>query len=165
VLRPSFPDVKNILLCPEASTPSYGNGSATSAWGPYDPAKGSPATMAFVGNNFASYGINGWLYSTADDMAEGSLWIRARLADRIPVFAESTWVDGWPAGAQSATPETLADTKSEEAGIVRFQIARHGQSINISFLDGHAEQWPLQTLGSLQWTIPNRIDRLVFPSR
>jgi prepilin-type processing-associated H-X9-DG protein len=34
----------------------------------------------------------------------------------------------------------------------RFCIARHGQSINIVFFDGHAETVPLANLWGLQWS-------------
>ncbi|HET6252148.1 MAG TPA: type II secretion system protein [Tepidisphaeraceae bacterium] len=155
VLRPTFPDVKDILLCPEASAPSYGLGTDKTSWGPYDRAHGSPASMAFIGNTSSSYGFNGWLYAGEDETFTNRLF-RTHLADRVPVFAESNWVDGWPPRSEGAGRELPPPALAAGAGLSRFELARHGQSINASFLDGHSEQIPLDRLSELKWSLPPR---------
>jgi prepilin-type N-terminal cleavage/methylation domain-containing protein/prepilin-type processing-associated H-X9-DG protein len=166
VLRGTFPDVKDILLCPEANAPSYGLGNAKSAWGPYDPAHGSSASIAFLGKDSSSYGFNGWLYVSDDDPTlSNRLLSRAGMADRVPVFAESAWVDGWPLTSEPDAPAPAAGVKADDTNPARFEIPRHGQSMNASFLDGHAEQIPLERVGQLKWSSRSHFDPTGFSQR
>jgi prepilin-type processing-associated H-X9-DG protein len=75
-------------------------------------------------------------------------------ADRTPVFAESTWVDGWPDAGNAGISDNPMMAGNDDSGISRFDIPRHGRSINISFLDGHAEQTPLEHLRDFRWSGP-----------
>ena len=166
VLRATFPDVKDILICPEASAPSYNWGTAKSAWGPYDPAHGSPASIAFIGKTSSSYGFNGFLYATDSDSDNANHWSRApRLSEHVPVFAESTCVDGWPMTSETVPTEIPLGVRNEEGGMKRFEIARHGQSTNASFLDGHAEQIPLEQVRQQKWSNTTLHDSPDFPPR
>jgi prepilin-type processing-associated H-X9-DG protein len=149
-LAPFFPDVPGMRLCPEAGLPSYGWGSARTAWGPYDPAHVRDASLAFLGNRSCSYGFNGWLYSVSAEDFDESPW-RQRLLDRIPIFADAVWVEGWPLESDLIPADTNLGAGPGDADLGRFYIARHGESINACFLDGHAEQVPLINLKGLRW--------------
>src|SRR6202042_1343179 len=99
------------------------------AWGPYDPARGHDASLSFLGNNSSSYGFNAWLYSVPHDAKEGGHhWHRRKDPDRVPVFADANWVEGWPLAGDSSPADTNAGAGPGEGDLGRFFIARHGQS-------------------------------------
>jgi prepilin-type processing-associated H-X9-DG protein len=39
-----------------------------------------------------------------------------------------------------------------ESDLGRFYLARHGQAVNVAFLDGHAEQVPLNRIRKFRWS-------------
>lgn len=160
-LAPTFPDVPGMRFCPEASVSSYGWGSAKLAWGPFDPSHGSSPGFSFIGNNSSSYGFNGWLYSTPDDNGSSRSLFRLRNSERIPVFGDANWMDGWPQGGESLPHDTSIGSQPGESDLGRFYLARHGQTVNMAFLDGHAEQVTLQRLArshSYTWSGPKHAD-------
>jgi prepilin-type processing-associated H-X9-DG protein len=80
-------------------------------------------------------------------------------ASRVPVFADATWLDGWPR-ADDPTPPDLRTGDSGRQGpgqaprenmMGRFTVARHGRGVNVAFLDGHADTVPLERLKRLKW--------------
>jgi hypothetical protein len=102
-LRKYVPSDK-IRLCPAAPIPSnrdpqgYAPGTVSAAW--YGPLTG---TVIWCTGWEASYGENGWLYSPEGDVGYGSGTEHFSNERQItqptktPVFADSTWADGWPA--------------------------------------------------------------------
>lgn len=171
-LRPFYSNVDKLRFCPEAidigQFSAFGGqwGSAHSSW-------------YFYGAQ-GSYGMNLWLSraTTADldshlkqyyGFAFGGLkGAQQRLirppgknASEIPVFADCTWVGGWPDGS-NPMPKDLQtgsytgqfnaaafDTGPDQMS--RFCIDRHNKAINIVFLDGHAAKVPLPELWTLKW--------------
>ena len=131
-LRKYVPSDK-IRLCPAAPIPSnrdpqgYAPGTVSAAW--YGPLTGA---VIWCTGWEASYGQNGWLYSPEGDVGYGSGTEHFSNERQItqptktPVFADSTWADGWP--APTDTPARNLFTGDEVAGsmIARWQIARHG---------------------------------------
>jgi len=82
-------------------------------------------------------------------------------ATEVPVFFDSTWVDGnaFPNGTPQAPPQMPKDLSGAESATVasgndhyRFLIARHGRAINVCFADGSARTVQLEDTFNLQWT-------------
>lgn len=78
----------------------------------------------------------------------------ARSADRIPLFADATWPNGWPRHTDPAPislgPHRCAPGLPYTMDRI-FCIPRHGRAINVAFLDGHARPVPLAELWQLKW--------------
>jgi prepilin-type N-terminal cleavage/methylation domain-containing protein len=183
-----------IRFCPAASTNTLSfkgvnnnyNGYADTAWNWY----GSQTNWQ------GSYQVNGWLYQfdmvnnppptfkTSGLPASGAQYpmlpaIFQKESDvtspsSTPMFADSTWVDGWP-GEQDHPASSFYDAYNNgtggEAGMSRLTIERHrgkaasaaqrivlpgtkiaGRSgICIGFCDGHAELVKLDALWNLTW--------------
>lgn len=156
---------EEIALCPEATTippndrPYQGFGAAHLAWG-------NPAVLSgsYVDNYVGSYGWNGWLADTRI----GGDWIYASgnradfwsVIDEVPdatstpVFGDSAWnvraprdTDGWNGN--------LEDPMDPYSGfqISGFTMNRHpGTTVNLAYLDGHAQTTPVGELWQQQWS-------------
>jgi prepilin-type processing-associated H-X9-DG protein len=79
----------------------------------------------------------------------------------VPLFFDSTWVDGnafqnGTAAAQTAPPPNLgggpSGTVASGNDHYRFLIARHGRAINVGFVDGSARFVPLPDTFRLKWS-------------
>lgn len=151
-LRASNPEIKNILLCPEADETSFAWGNAGSNWGPYKPGRGSPGWMSFLRDDTSSYGFNGWLYDSDDVSQPFYKYGVSGDLDRTPVFADANWVDGYPTSADPVPADLTRGALFGEPSLGRFCLARHGMSANSVFADGHAEQVPLENLWLLRWS-------------
>ncbi|MGI8966059.1 MAG: type II secretion system protein [Limisphaerales bacterium] len=119
-------------------------------------------------NYQGSYAINGWFYSgVADPAREFGNESAIKYTSRTPIFADSVWVDTWPAG--SDPPARNLYEGGNSAGMQRLNIARHGSkdaasaprriapavplpgSTTIDFADGHAQTVKLDELWNLNW--------------
>ena len=144
ILRP-YGNIDGSRMCPEAhETAPNGVGTAFQAWGP-------PAA-SWLGNNSGSFALNGFLYHNYK-----SNFIRLTETDstHIPMFGDAMWVDGWPASTDPAPPNlTTGDVtlKGTGASMSRWCLARHDKSVNMVFLDGHAESVLLPQLWNLKWS-------------
>ena len=86
----------------------------------------------------------------------------------IPVFSDGIFVDGFISEGDSTPYNDSGGSATTSTGwmapgvqgnlpgtpnrhMSRVCIARHGNAVNVSFLDGHAETIPLTKLWSLQW--------------
>jgi prepilin-type processing-associated H-X9-DG protein len=156
--RAGLPDTA--YYCPAAPDSSQEYGSTTESW---SQVMNLPQGRARV---MSSYGINGWVakptaaalrYSGGKE--EQFIVPPASGSDRIPVFGDAIWQDGWPRAADP-TPPNLRDGDRarqdpqfapNENMLGRFTIARHGKAINVGFLDGHVETVPLKDLRRLTW--------------
>ena len=93
-------------------------------------------------------------------------------ATKVPAFSDSVWIDGFVeengspyegigqygntiySGStydSSTAPGYPTTTGGKNNGMMRVCIARHGKSINVVFLDGHAENVKLTDLWTLHW--------------
>jgi prepilin-type processing-associated H-X9-DG protein len=78
---------------------------------------------------------------------------------RVPVFGDGTWIDAYPLESDPTPPDLRAGDRWRQGNehaprenmLGRFTIARHRQTINIGFLDGHAEAVKLSDLKRLTW--------------
>ena len=158
--------ISEISLCPSAGEPASSFGSAFSAW-TLDVKSTGPGGEPMRYNG--SYGFNGWLFRW-EPAGRGGEQFSAGPKDRylsfgapeaslVPVFADATWLDGWPR-ADDPTPPDLQTGDAGRQGpnraprenmIGRFTIARHGRNVNVVFLDGHGDTVELSRLKRLKW--------------
>ena len=117
------------------------------------------------------YGINAWLYSThgaTSPTRYNANWYArmdkaAATSSLVPVFADCTWVDGWPEMHERLTPGlngTGAHVSGGSNHTARFGLARHGLFINMSFVDGHVRKTPLTEIHLAHWK-PNWVPHLL----
>ena len=129
----------------------------------------------------ASYGFNAWLYgyggedqNTSNGLATSQYthpsanppaytWtnnIYTVAASTVPVFGDAFWMDGAvkenskPMGINFITGATPLNSNFGNFGgqdINRFAMTRHGNGINMSFMDGHVEHVEVRQLWSLNW--------------
>jgi prepilin-type processing-associated H-X9-DG protein len=164
VVQSRLESPEEILQCPSASSEQRGFGSATASWTLTLGLDADPARVV------GSYGFNGWLQTldpknpSADRFSGGTpaehmKGLHAQDAGRIPVFGDCTWNDSWPRETDP-TPPNLRGGDWRRQGwkiapnenfMARFTIARHDKSVNVAFLDGHAEAVPLADLKELKW--------------
>lgn len=153
LLKPLIRDSSDVLLCPEANERSFGWGSASQSWGPYDAARGADASMAFLGDITSGYGFNGWLYTAADFSRPWHMW-HHRLGNSMPVFGDANWIDAFPRADDAIPADLTHGANSDQPQLGRFCLARHDGGTNLVFLDGHAEQRDPQTLSQCRWQRP-----------
>lgn len=156
-LRPLYASADSVRLCPEASDPTNRWGGARVAWGPMD----------FTSGLAGSYAFNGWNHRVRDPRgaditfsggppAAYVKFTNARSVE-VPVFGDGVWPDAWPRDTDPA-PTNLSDGDEQHQGkppkenmMGRFCVARHGNSINLVYLDGHAANVPLADLWRQRW--------------
>lgn len=146
-LKPTLSDPSTVL-CPEAMLPSYGWGSATRAWGPYDAVRSDDPTLSYIGNLTSSYAMNGWLYSRPGSKAGSHEY---RFPDRVCAFGDANWCDAFPLQGDELPTDGAIGAKPGQPELGRFYLSRHNGAVNISFMDGHAEQTPLDRLKSFRF--------------
>ena len=145
-------NIDEVRVCPEATELNErGFGSATTAW------SGIPWPNTWINNgvdmHYGSYAINGWLYR---DFDPSKTFVTVQDPDfplsDVPAFADSPWVDAWPEPSDRYARD-LSDPYASAwgAGLQRFGINRHGDVINVSFLDGSVRSVALQEVKQLPW--------------
>ena len=82
-------------------------------------------------------------------------------ASAVPAFGDAFWVDGAPLENTYATPADVnyatghwavpANSIPFSGDIERWAMARHGNGINMAFMDGHVEHVEVKKLWSLNW--------------
>jgi prepilin-type N-terminal cleavage/methylation domain-containing protein/prepilin-type processing-associated H-X9-DG protein len=164
-------------LCPDAMEPwlepsTEKDGTATNAWGGstglgwmYDTDfPTTPAKTVFVG----SYVFNGFLFrSTApndkvnsyDGGAVNLITLPTAMNEtRIPVWGDGIFIDSWPRNVDPAPLDLVNGapgfgSSAPGPSIERFCIDRHGNhTVNLSYLDGHADNIRLKELWLQQWS-------------
>jgi len=149
-----------IRLCHEATEYSYGWGNVFKAWGPEE-----TDTNHFLYKNPGSYCFNGWIYrmdgvsssfsnpggiNYSKGQREDYFNLPMKQSSEVPLFADSMWVDAWPKPTDTP-PASVKNAPSTEEMMRRVCMARHGWSINVCFVDGHAENVTLDKLWTLRW--------------
>lgn len=157
-LRPLYAHTDSVRFCPEALDTSGHWGGAMIAWGPMD----------FTSDLAGSYAFNGWNHRIRDRKGADITFsggppaayvkFTGDRASQTPVFGDAVWPDAWPRSTDPA-PGNLSDGDERNQGkpptenmMARFCIARHGQSINLVYLDGHAENVQLADLWHQHWS-------------
>jgi prepilin-type processing-associated H-X9-DG protein len=154
-----------ILFCPEAEDPSPYDaaslldpvGTAFHTWGP-------DWRPTWMGTLRGSYGFNGWLYRLRADGTGGievpgyatkDMFINQPVkgAERVPLFADCVWVDGWPKDTDVPIDLVKGIIQGQPRNDMgQFCIARHKKKVNVAFLDGHVVTMPLDELWKLKWS-------------
>lgn len=150
-------DSDQLRICPEASTLSDDVwGSADQAWSGHNHPDGY--WLRSGGDfHYGSFGLNGWLYR-----GWGSSWIRLTESslsmNQVPIFADSSWADGWPTTFDTLPSDFSAPYGPYAAGgpapsqLGRWCVDRHLMAINVSFVDGSTRLMPLGDLWDLKWS-------------
>jgi prepilin-type processing-associated H-X9-DG protein len=164
----------NVLFCPSAPDKGDPTG-AVNPWGTADSAwHWTLSTPVYA----SSYGLNKWLSATAG-MANSTAdpqWLYLKESSVVysvmtPAFMDSAWLNFDPVEtdppARNLYNPYATDSSSE--GMPRICVARHGGrsagsapqnvpagsvlpgTINMGFVDGHAEQVKLQNLWTYYW--------------
>ncbi len=156
---PSAPEpLKRINRNP--ANPDYGTADETWIWR-------TNGNQGYQG----SYAFNGWLYSNLDGMPKDKMFGTETAIETpvlTPALGDAMWVDAWP-GPTDKPAKNLYLGDGPAGGMTRYTVARHGAlsakaaprsvdttqrlpgSINVVFMDGHAETTPLDRLWQLTW--------------
>jgi prepilin-type N-terminal cleavage/methylation domain-containing protein/prepilin-type processing-associated H-X9-DG protein len=167
----------NVRLCPAAPEPNplpagQAQGDVRTAW--------VWTSSATTGQWTGGYGLNGWLDDpSSPGLVGGSLPaayffgkpLNIRTGTTTPMFADSIWDDGWPVEADPPANNLYTGNMNTTEGfqnMARWNIARHGGltaipkalpagtktlvgSINMAFVDGHAQPVKLDNLWTYDW--------------
>lgn len=114
-----------------------------------------------------SYAFNGWFYdeekSPVTDTVDGPEWdenkwsnVNPGNSSNVPVFIDGLWVDAWPE-SNEVCPAGLdldgdIDSIASAPQMGRSLFNRHGDTVNVAFLDGHVDSIQLKMLWSLKWS-------------
>jgi prepilin-type N-terminal cleavage/methylation domain-containing protein/prepilin-type processing-associated H-X9-DG protein len=164
-----------IRLCASAPVPA-GRTDSKESYGSVVAAWYGPKVKPIQWNTGfeASYGMNGWMYSSEGDTGNGEANLhytregQFQMPVKNPVFFDSAWADGWP----KATDVPARNVYTADAGsgsmMARVCIARHGSgsrppptkiaagtplpgAINMVFVDGHVDTVKLENLWRQYW--------------
>ncbi len=166
-MRSYYGGSKDVRLCPTASEPYpgavpgafFGNqGTAEHAYGPiYD---GSGTT--YVNDredDYGSYGINNWMEDPHPQLGASfgiDRFIR-NIDDNVrtsttPVFGDCVWVEaGWPLETHAPPSSYYAPLTGVDSQLARFAMHRHGEGVNLSFIDGSVRTVLAEELWDLTW--------------
>jgi len=104
-----------------------------------------------------SYGYNFWLYKDRHFIPkaewDSSAWMTPSPPNSasVPVFVDCKWVDYF-ARDTDVCPAGFDLETGTGTGIRRFLMDRHRGTINVGFVDGHADSVKLEKLWSLKWS-------------
>jgi type II secretory pathway pseudopilin PulG len=163
LIAPFLGNVDEVRFCPEArdvNNLSDLGGNVYRAWGHPDDQK-----HGWLGSG-GSYGMNLWLCRLNGDGTGGGqeayaktegvgpkekfIPLPATESDRTPVFADCTWIGGWPHDTDPV-PTHLSGSTGVLHHMGRFFMGRHGKAISIAYLDGSARRTPLDEMFKLKW--------------
>jgi prepilin-type N-terminal cleavage/methylation domain-containing protein len=164
--------VQLIRLCPAACDTNHPTADAAHPW-PWTLVddQGRQSTI------FGSYALNGWFYPPANTEYYfpgdgGKCFAKDTSVQRpsqTPYFVDSVWPDLWPKASDPPCPNLYTGGTAQGAEIQRCLIARHGSrsplsapqsanirqdlpgSIDLGFVDGHAELSRLENLWNFYW--------------
>jgi prepilin-type processing-associated H-X9-DG protein len=168
LLAPGAGDARGVLLCPEAPeprdvSPDPGDGSkrtpqkgaAQYAWRRATYSEVSPQ-WKLRGDWRGGYAFNEWVYYKPREDVEFRDWFRlpAQTQDstRIPLFVDCPDPFIAPTNPQLVPGTVEAARTKDYAPLNDCVMDRHGEAVNVVFLDGHAEAVPLLDLWKLKWS-------------
>lgn len=151
VLSRYHDDMGDIRLCPSTrKLKQQGWGTTWIAWG--------PTGSGFIRQHYGSYAINGWMYNMGWDgvhhVGMDAYDYESTVTQdsaKVPVFCDSSWVDAWPRVTETPCPDLNLGGQYADPSMWRVCVARHGMSINASFVDGSARKVVLDDLWTLHW--------------
>lgn len=160
--------VNEVRFCPAATEPNLTTGEwnakdMKSAWR-WD-SKVTPGKVWW-----GSYGVNGFLYTAfpnaaAPNASQFAKFSSVQNATQTPFIADAIWADFWPGNIQGPSKNMM--TGNASYGMGRITIGRHigssaptaltstasmPGSLNMAFVDGHAETVRMTKLWNLNWS-------------
>ena len=156
--RPYYGEADNVKICPTAPPidPSIGWGDAKHGYNTKNWSGAWPKSIDGTRWHKGSYGYNGWMYDRNSNAKEFSDKVsRIDNPDKVVLFADSAWVDGWPQSHESP-PDYNGSNHGNHTG--RYMLDRHNLKITAGFLDGHVEMIDVvDGFWSVKW---NNVDPL-----
>lgn len=152
--------VMRILICPSTKRPKVDPKPGEGWWG--------TATTTWRSlQSEGSYGMNLWLDNQGvylNDFPATDYYSHYSTAPAdVPAYGDSVWVGSWPDGEDQVPRDrqgagygngSFPHSKGKFMG--RFALERHGNGIQLGFVDGHAAQVSVQGLWNLNWHRNNR---------
>jgi prepilin-type processing-associated H-X9-DG protein len=157
----------DMCLCPAARmgwSVSKNHGSPHVAWDFRYLVEGEPSLWEFFPYyevdgkmSYGSYGKNEWLTEPGEDFYhdfENCLRnIYISNAENVPVFGDCEWAGGFPYVEDLPVEYKIRDSLfAGEGEMNRWNLARHGLSVNLLFLDWSARKVGLRELWMLKWS-------------
>ena len=152
--------VMRILVCPSTKRPEPNPKPEDRWWG-------SATTTWRSLQTEGSYGMNLWLDNQGvylKDFPSTEYYSQFSTAPAdVPAYGDSVWVGSWPDGGDQMPPDlkgggygngSFPHAKGKFMG--RFALERHGNGINLSFVDGHAKRVSVPGLWMLNWHRDNQ---------
>ena len=155
-LRPYYANETDLLLCPMATKPypAYGNdpsGSSFNTWqgGTYD---WEGVRVEYYG----SYGISSCLANTKSDSPDSrspDQWRRddVKGGGNIPLVLDAQWYTGYPWFTNNPPEYEGARWRTPVQQMGLFCIPRHGETVNVIFVDRSVRSVGLKELWLLKW--------------
>ena len=153
ILQPNQTERAEMLLCPEATEPA--NAVPKDAFHAWGPERFWDTPTQIRGPYVGSYGFNSWLYHPASEEDRFAEHVRlpTKEASRMPVIFDCARLD---IPVLDTDPPAIYGAKlpaGTKPGSMRWAaLERHGDGINVGFLDGHAERVPVPGLWKLKWS-------------
>jgi prepilin-type processing-associated H-X9-DG protein len=146
----------DIYLCPTANATWTLGGVFSSSYTAWDFGYFDPEWHPYYFINgqaaYGSYGKNTWITDSPgwslEDWSYPTVYIAN--ANEVPLFGDSSWCGGFPSVTDE--PAQTLFHSPVDAGINRWNIARHGLSVNMLFLDWSARKVGLRELWMLKWS-------------
>ena len=140
-------------------------------WGVFGSAANLWQRGSGSGRQQGSYGFNGFFYSSTNG-GGGSQWGNAssfpeawfgslekvKETTITPIFVDATWIDLWPHENDQVPPDETLGARAPAQDRNPWQLGRAyfdrhpARTVNLSFVDGHAENIDIDTLWSFQWS-------------
>ena len=143
-LKTYIGESEGTFACPKAAKLDEANKHGAGIFGSADSGWFSDTSVHTLAgeNDIGGFGYNNWLESgTAGKKIPKQS--SAKQPFKVPAFGDCTWSDaGWVEETQIIAPEEKRDNPEFAGGgwVRRFSMYRHGDGINIAFLDGHGEK-------------------------
>lgn len=142
-----FHESEELIQCPSVQHPVQSGwywGDKDNAWG------GDSSWMKFNGINArGSYGLNGYLYYDFNGAAYYNGYADVVDSGNTPIFADSIWVDQWPAPGNS-NPTDLDGGNTSSLHRV-FMDRHHSKKTNVVTVDNSAKTISIGNLLYLDW--------------
>jgi prepilin-type N-terminal cleavage/methylation domain-containing protein/prepilin-type processing-associated H-X9-DG protein len=147
--------MRRLIVCPMTKRPKLDPGPNEGWWGTVD------STWRSLQSD-GSYGMNLWLDSAGrfvnDFPAEQYYSQFSEAPSGVPAYGDSVWVGSWPDGGDRVPQDfkgkgygngSFPHSKGQFMG--RFALQRHGDGINVGFVDGHVSRVSVRGLWALDW--------------
>jgi prepilin-type N-terminal cleavage/methylation domain-containing protein len=165
-LRPYY-ESPEIRLCPKATVPPPDPGwtfsrkpqEAWASWNPFPELE----TGVMIGDQsciLGSLSPNGWFIDNSEgsfgNVGDDRFWEKISNLTQsaiVPLFMDCFWVDGWPNETDIPQPDydNMSTWNIVAYPMQRFNVVRHGLSVNAVFMDGSTGRIGLKELWALKW--------------